>query len=156
MRMIADHPWLGVGLGGFEAVFPSYRPAEVTDWGVWDRAHSVPLQIAAELGLPFALLMVSLAALALITLFVTMLRRRTNRSAISLEALAFVLLGLLHSIVDFSLQIPGYSIFFAGWMGVGLASVVSDRSPAAVGNIGQTAVNRSPARRTMTKDYLDS
>ena len=156
LRMIADHPWFGVGLGGFETAFPGYRPAEVTDWGVWDRAHSVPLQIAAELGIPFALLIASLAALTVVALFVTMFRGKAGRNAISLEALAFVLLGVVHSTVDFSLQIPGYSIFFAGWMGVGLASAIPDRTPAAAGNTRRTATNRAPAGRVKTKDYLDS
>lgn len=150
LRMIADHPWFGVGLGGFEAAFPIYRPAEVSDWGVWDRAHSVPLQIAAELGIPFALLIVLLAALTVVALFATMFRGKASSNAISLEALAFVLLGVIHSTVDFSLQIPGYGIFFAGWMGVGLASAIPARGSAAVANTSRTA------GRTEAKDYLDS
>ena len=55
LRMIADHPWLGTGLGTFAWIFPIYRPGDISAFGVWDRAHSTPLEIAAEQGLPFAM-----------------------------------------------------------------------------------------------------
>ena len=58
LRMIADHPWFGTGLGTFEWSFPAYRSANVSVWGVWDRAHSTPLELASDLGLPLAGLIV--------------------------------------------------------------------------------------------------
>ena len=35
LRMIADHPWFGTGLGTFVWSFPAYR-SDVSMWGVWD------------------------------------------------------------------------------------------------------------------------
>ena len=58
LRMIADHPWFGTGLGTFAWSFPAYRSANVSMWGVWDRAHSTPLELASDLGLPLAGLIV--------------------------------------------------------------------------------------------------
>ena len=58
LRMIADHPWFGTGLGTFAWSFPSYRSANISMWGVWDRAHSTPLELATDLGLPLAGLIV--------------------------------------------------------------------------------------------------
>ena len=52
--MIADHPWFGTGLGTFVWSFPAYRSANISLWGVWDLAHSTPLELAADLGLPLA------------------------------------------------------------------------------------------------------
>src|SRR5450759_2845729 len=54
LRMIADHPWFGTGLGTFVWSFPAYRSANVSMWGVWDLAHSTPLELASDLGLPLA------------------------------------------------------------------------------------------------------
>ncbi len=54
LRMIADFPWFGTGLGTFAWSFPAYRSPDVSMWGVWDIAHSTPLELAAEVGLPLA------------------------------------------------------------------------------------------------------
>ncbi|HEX7563625.1 MAG TPA: O-antigen ligase family protein, partial [Bradyrhizobium sp.] len=47
LRMIADHPWFGTGLGTFVWSFPAYRSGSVSMWGVWDKAHSTPLELAS-------------------------------------------------------------------------------------------------------------
>ena len=54
LRMIADHPWFGTGLGTFVWSLPAYRSANVSMWGIWTFAHSTPLELAADLGLPLA------------------------------------------------------------------------------------------------------
>lgn len=56
-RMIAAQPLFGVGGDSFGAVFPYYRPVELSRLQppsvlVFDRAHSEYLQVAAELGFP--------------------------------------------------------------------------------------------------------
>ena len=58
LRMIADHPSFGTGLGTFVWSFPAYRSANVSMSGVWDRAHSTPLELASDLGLPLAILII--------------------------------------------------------------------------------------------------
>jgi hypothetical protein len=55
LRLVADHPWRGVGLGQYLA---AARPFDLAARLV----HNVPLLIAAELGLPGALLWLWLAA----------------------------------------------------------------------------------------------
>jgi hypothetical protein len=61
LRMIGDHPWLGTGIGTFAWAYPAYRPADVSLWGVWDRAHDTLLEIAADMGIPYAALVVGRA-----------------------------------------------------------------------------------------------
>lgn len=120
LGIIADHRLLGVGLGNFEAVFPAIRPAALGSLGIWDRAHSTPLEIAVELGIP-AFAVIALACLwYLYHLFTGSLRRKRDRY-IPVIGASVAVLGVAHSCIDFSLQIPGYGVFFAAIVGCGLA-----------------------------------
>jgi O-antigen ligase len=51
MRMIEEHPIVGVGLGNFKALMPSYLPNE-PGVRVDTLAHNMFIEVAAELGLP--------------------------------------------------------------------------------------------------------
>lgn len=124
LKMIADHPWFGTGLGTFVWNFPAYRSTNISMWGIWDRAHSTPLELAADLGLP----MTGLIFLAwLIVLGVLMWGARTRRHdrIVPIGALAVAILGLAHSIIDFSLQTTGYSVIIFTLAGAGLAQSFS-------------------------------
>jgi len=120
IAIIREHPLFGIGLGSFEAVFPSYRPAELGSYGVWDRAHSTPLELAVELGLPAAIVIVASGLWYIYHLIRGSLLRRRDRY-IPIIGTSVAALGLLHSSIDFSLQIPGYGVFFAAITGCGLA-----------------------------------
>ena len=56
LSIVYDHPWLGTGLGTFASVFSAYRNPAAGVWGVWDHAHSTPLELMVEMGVPFSLL----------------------------------------------------------------------------------------------------
>jgi putative inorganic carbon (hco3(-)) transporter len=78
-RIVRDHPWLGLGPDMLQQVYPQYRDAMATNQHAI-HLHNVPLQIAAERGLP---------ALALwlwfvLTLLREFLRRRTHTAFPSL------------------------------------------------------------------------
>jgi O-antigen ligase len=124
LRMIADHPWFGTGLGTFVWSFPAYRSGNISMWGVWDRAHSTPLELAADLGLPLAGLIV-LAWLIVLGVLIRGVRIRRRDLIVPVGALAVAILGLAHSIIDFSLQIPGYAIIVFALVGAGLAQSFS-------------------------------
>ncbi|WKA30555.1 O-antigen ligase family protein [Bradyrhizobium roseum] len=143
---IGRRPWLGTGAGSFEILFPSLRTADLSSWGVWDYAHSTILEIALEMGLPVAGI-VALAALASIFVLVRRAPKADQRHRVSLAAITGIaVLTYLHSLIDFSLQIPGYSIPFGILIGCGLADAAADRSSrrrkpsAAAGQDGSTAV----------------
>nr|QDP27225.1 O-antigen ligase family protein [Bradyrhizobium cosmicum] len=118
--IIRDHPLLGVGWGNFETAFPAYRTAELGSLGVWDRAHSTPLELAVELGLPAASLIVLCCLWYVYLLLRSSLRRKRDRY-IPIVGVSVAALGLVHSCIDFSLQIPGFGVFFAAIAGCGLA-----------------------------------
>lgn len=120
IAIIRDHPMFGVGLGNFEAAFAAYRPAGLGSLGIWDRAHSTPLQLAVEIGLPAAIPIVAIVLWYVYHLFRGSLRRRRDRY-IPIIGASVAALGLLHSSMDFSLQIAGYGVFFAAIAGAGLA-----------------------------------
>jgi O-antigen ligase len=120
LHMISDHPWFGTGLGTFAYAFPAYRSSSVSGWGVWDMAHNTLLEMAADMGVPIAALVV----VAWIVIFAVLVRgaliRRRGLVA-PVAALAVATLAVLHSLIDFTLQIPGYAIVALSLIGAGLA-----------------------------------
>jgi O-antigen ligase len=128
LRLIADHPWFGTGQGTFAYAFPAYRSSNVSMFGVWDIAHNTLLEIASDMGVPIAALVV-VAWIVIFAVLVHGARARRRDLIIPVAALAVGLLAVLHSLIDFSLQIPGYSIVALALIGAGLAqSFASDRS----------------------------
>ncbi|HEY5226038.1 MAG TPA: O-antigen ligase domain-containing protein, partial [Methylovirgula sp.] len=89
-------------------------------FGIWDMAHSTPLQVATEMGLPVAFLVAAAWAAALVIL-ARGVRIRQRDVILPFSGAMVALIGLAHSSVDFSLQIPGYSIVAMGIVGMGLA-----------------------------------
>ena len=126
IEAIRQRPLLGAGAGTFADLFPSLRADGFSGWGVWDYAHSTILEIAVEMGIPIAAMVVLAAAASLIIMVRAALKSR-DHSRSSLAAIAGIaVLSYLHSIVDFSLQIPGYLIPFAVLLGCGLARATSE------------------------------
>jgi hypothetical protein len=108
LRIIADNPYSGVGIGRFGDAFPAYRSADIPAGGIWDRAHNTYLQIAAEAGLPFLML----ALLPVLLVFGSFAGKALGRNAGSADILGFsvLMMPLGHSLVDYPGQIAGYSI----------------------------------------------
>ncbi len=138
LRIIADNPWFGTGLGTFAAAFPAYRSADISMKGVWGIGHSTPLEFASEMGLPLTAV-VALAWAAAFALLLRALRGRRTTMAVPLSAMMVALVGLLHSSIDFSLQIAGYSIVVFALLGLGLSQAVRTSSSASTTNGPSTA-----------------
>jgi O-antigen ligase len=126
LRMIADHPWLGTGQGTFQWAYPAYRSDAISMWGTWDRAHNSLLEIASDTGLPLAILV----ALGWLTMFGVLLhgvRVRRRDLLLPVSALSVGVLAVSHSLIDFSLQVPGYAIPAFALVGAGLAQSFASR-----------------------------
>jgi O-antigen ligase len=116
LEAIKDHPLLGTGFGTFQEVFPAYRNAECAGiFGVWDRAHNFFLEGYLGLGIPFAVAL-GIGYTVLITVFVRGLGNRHKLRFVPTMGLSVLILVSLHSVVDFSLQIPGVAAFCAAAM----------------------------------------
>jgi O-antigen ligase len=120
LTMVWEHPLLGIGYGNFESAFAAYRPDSLGSLGIWDRAHSTPLELAVELGIPATCLILITCLWYLYHLLNGSLRRRRDRY-IPIIGASVATLGFLHTSLDFSLQIPGFGVFFAAITGCGLA-----------------------------------
>ncbi len=123
---IADYPWRGTGYGTFAEVFQSLRgPGQYYEFL---KAHNTYLENALELGIP--------AAAALFGVFIGFLALtfhgvRTRRRSVLYPSIGFaatVLVGL-HSLVDFSLQIPAVAITYSLLMGAACAQSRSSKRP---------------------------
>ncbi len=125
LQMMARQPVWGNGLGTFADVFPTIRPLELSSWGVWDRAHNTLLELAVDVGVPAAALTLIAAVQSFWTLVKGMVTRRRNYALPSLGACAAFMVGS-HSLVDFSLQIPGLAAMFFLLFGACLAQAKPD------------------------------
>ena len=137
IEAIRQWPLLGAGAGTFEDLFPSLRGDNFSSWGVWDYAHSTILEIAVEMGIPVAVMIV-LAALASLFILARATVKSKGRSRRSLAAITGIaVLSYLHSTIDFSLQIPGYLVLFGILLGCGLAR--ASATPATAGEVRSKA-----------------
>jgi O-antigen ligase len=139
-QMIGEHPWFGTGLGTFEWSYPAYRGASVSLWGIWNRAHSTPLEMAAELGVPLAAFIAFSCIVVLAVLF-RGARIRRRDVIIPIAGFSVALLAFAHTLIDFSLQIPGYSIVVFALIGAGLSQSFRSTYPQPSGSRKQDAAS---------------
>jgi O-antigen ligase len=120
LDLFADHPALGAGLGAYPAAFLRHYPAGTER--LWLQAHNDYVQILAEVGIVGA----ALAAYALLVFLVRLLaplasRRGVRERFVYYGLVTGVLAILIHSAVDFNLQIPANGAFFVTCCGLALA-----------------------------------
>jgi len=113
LRMIADKPWFGWGLGSYERVFPLYNstPRSPID-GLpiyFQEAHSDWLQVAAELGIAGLLLLAGAVGWPLLRL-----ARSIGRHPASSYPLYGCTLVALYALVEFPLANP--AVVAAWWI----------------------------------------
>ena len=118
---IADRPWLGHGLGTFSELFRTYRDDRFA-WTApaYREAHSTYLELAAELGLPAATLLIGVVATIAGLCLVGAARRRRARIYPCVGFAAAMLVGL-QALFDFAIQIPAVAVTFVALAGVGFA-----------------------------------
>jgi O-antigen ligase len=123
LKIIADNPWFGTGLGTFADAFPAYRGSDISMQGRWGIAHSTPLELASDMGIPIAVI-VALGWLAALVILGKACRGPRHNLVAPLSAFAVSLIALFHSSIDFSLQIAGYSIVVFAVLGLGLSQAL--------------------------------
>lgn len=128
-RMFAERPMVGLGFGTFADAFPQYRDPEcLGQSGVWIRAHNSHLELLAGLGVVGAI--GALIGLCIVmTILIRGVKTRITLKSIPIFALAALFYILLHSIVDFPLQVPGLALYFAALMGAGVSVSSLTRHP---------------------------
>jgi len=131
LEAIGQSPWLGWGLGGFGDIYTVLQPPNFLQPN--DIAHSTPLETVVELGV-----LASIPAMLVVLLPWGMclrgaLRRRQGQRYLPAAAFAAATVAILHSTVDFSLQIPAVGFVTSGLLGMGWAQAFGRRDRMADG-----------------------
>lgn len=99
LALIGAHPWRGVGFGEFNFAW-TLTPSPHRPPAFFDNAHNLPLHLAAELGIPLALLVCALLVLALVQAW----RRSGGHADVYRRtAVLMLLLVALHSLLEYPL-----------------------------------------------------
>jgi O-antigen ligase len=118
--MFLDNPLLGTGAGSYKYVFPHYKSDDIPNPLLYDHAHNDHLQFLAEFG---AIACVFLAASVLLTFYWAVQAMRVRRRPIN-QGLGFasamgIIAIMIHSTVDFNLQIPANAFMFMFILAIG-------------------------------------
>jgi len=126
---IIAKPWFGVGFGAFPEAFSSIRAPELTM--PFLKGHNTYLENAWELGLPASTALLGVFACFLYATLRGVRNRRFSRLHPAIGFSSTVLVGL-HSLVDFSMQIPAVAVTYCFIIGLSCAQSVSSREPERV------------------------
>jgi hypothetical protein len=124
--LLKDYPLVGGGGGSFHTVYARYRSGEVKQY--YDHAHQDYLEIIADVGgVGFSLL-----ALAVLLSLYTALRTLFRTRDLLLRGMSFasvmgIIALLIHSTVDFNLQIPANAATFMIILALGWIASSLDR-----------------------------
>jgi O-antigen ligase len=126
-RVLVDHPLTGTGLGTFPWAYASYdREGE---WLGTAQAHNDYLQLASETGLVGIALLLWLVTSFARNVLLPALRPERGRPRWTTTALAGAVFAMLvHSILEFNLQIPAVAALFAV-IGGSLIAAAADPAP---------------------------
>ncbi len=127
LEAIGDQPLLGSGLGSFEQLFRFYRTSDIHE--MFEYTHDSYLETAVELGLPATGLLLGCLCAIMAVLAWGARRRRKDAVYPSLGLGALILVGI-HSLVDFSAQIPAVAMTFSAILGTAMAQSWSSKSPS--------------------------
>jgi hypothetical protein len=103
LAMVRAHPWTGFGLGAFRTVYPAY--ASIDFGAVVQHAHNDWAEWAADGGIPFSLMLLSIAIWS---------ARKAWRAPWAIGAIAV----FVHAMVDFPLQKPALELWLFALLGV--------------------------------------
>ena len=111
-QVLTERAWLGHGPGNFGIA----AALHTSDWltGYLTRAHNWPIQLMAEWGFPFGLVLIIVACRWMVLLFIRT-QDTPSRHAVALGLGAV----LVQNMVDFSLLIPGVGVVWvstAAWL----------------------------------------
>jgi hypothetical protein len=153
VAMIRVHPWTGHGIGGFRALSPSYaRPGD--PYGERPQfAHNILLQLAAEQGVPAALLFAVLIGWALGRgISCWRLFRRCHEPA-AVRSWAFLALALTLALGAYVQANLTWEILlvhptqpFSFWFLIAALLAITGRAQALLGATGDGAGERAPAQ----------
>lgn len=109
-RIVADHPWFGVGLGAFPFAYTRYDQSSGAQRV--EQTHNDYLQILVDTGIVGGLLTVVFVILFFVSAFRSARTHHRRRRSIVLGALSGCFAIAIHSFVDFNLQVTANAQLF--------------------------------------------
>ena len=126
VKQIEDYGWVGSGMGTFYVVFPRYRAENVVAF--FDHAHNDYVQFAAEAGYIGIGILGLVVAFSLAAALLAQARRRDPlMRGMSFASIMGVAAILIHSTVDFNLQIPANALLFMVLLALAWISLYLER-----------------------------
>jgi len=140
LAMLRDFPLTGIGAGTFHAVYPMYTSAVVVT-GFTRHAHDDYLQFACEFGLVFAAVLGLVVLASLWTAVRAQLKRRDRLlKGMGFAATMAIVALLIHSAVDFNLQIPANAAMFVVMLALGWVCRYWDPLAFATGGLANDEI----------------
>lgn len=118
-EMITYRPWTGFGFDAFAVAFQGFRHPPLLGAQTYDLAHNSYLMLWSELGLVVGTLPLLLLAYVVL-LLIRKLRHGQDFPLATIGALSVMLMGAVHSLGDFSLEIPTNVYAFITIVALGL------------------------------------
>lgn len=146
LSLIAAHPWFGVGWGEFNFAW-SLTPFPNRPTAFFDHTHNLPLQLAVELGLPLATLILALLAYALWSAFKAA-RDADEDSAWLRPAFLMVLMIAVHSQLEYPLWYAYFLLPTAFVWGLCLGAPAKGAAASAPVAAAEPAAEATAPRRT--------
>ena len=126
LKIIQDYPAVGSGPGSFYTVFPRYRGPDVA--ALFEHAHNDYAQFAAESGVIGSGLLGLMVAWSLaVAVRAQYIRRDPFMRGLSFASIMGIVAILIHSSVDFNLQIPSNALLFMVLLAFAWLSLHLDR-----------------------------
>jgi hypothetical protein len=117
LHALRESPWVGWGLGSFADIYTVLQPAALTQAN--DLAHSTPLELLVELGIPGGLVAFALVLLPWGVCLRGALKAQRASRYLSAAAFAMPVVPILHSLIDFSLQMPAIQLAVSAMLAIG-------------------------------------
>ncbi len=127
--LIMANPWTGVGFGEFNLAW-TLTPFPGRPTAFFDHTHNLPLQLAVELGLPLAALVMGLLLWALARAAINAWRAQGDASTAQRSAVLMVLMIGLHSLLEYPLWYAYFLLPTAWAFGFALRGPPVEAGPA--------------------------
>ncbi|MGZ5114438.1 MAG: O-antigen ligase family protein, partial [Usitatibacter sp.] len=130
LDLIRNYPVFGSGPGSFYIVYPGYRKEQAMAF--FDHAHNDYAEIASDSGVLGLGLLGAFVAMSLGAALLAQWRRRDPlMRGMAFACVMGVTAILIHSWVDFNLQIPSNAVYFMVLLALGWISLHHDRHSGA-------------------------
>lgn len=142
LKLLQDYPLVGAGAGSYHAVYPRYRGDGVKQY--YDHAHEDYLEITADTGAIGISLLGLIVSSSLVAALVALKRRRDPlMRGMAFASIMGIIALLIHSTVDFNLQIPANAATFMVILALGWIALSLDKRSS--GTDGSSKVTGSGA-----------